>query len=229
MTDIRDIKGVIFDADGTLLDSMWMWGRVETDYLISLGVTPRPDLNDVLRSLGGHEIASYFQTEYGVRKTAEEMNAGIYKMMGEFYTDRVMLKPGVIPLLDELRNRGVKMCIATATDRRIIEPGLARCGLPGYFSRVFTCREENTKKSSPDIFLRAADFLGTGIGATLVVEDALYAIRSAKGAGFPVAAIYDPAADDQRHEIERVCDFYFETFDDMLAEICSGGNLPPEE
>ena len=219
MTDIRKIKGAIFDADGTLLDSMWMWGRVEIEYLISLGVRPRPDLNDVLRSLGGHEISTYFRTEYGVRRTAEEINAGIYKLMGDFYKDRVALKTGVIPLLDELRARGVKMCVATATDRFIIEPGLRRCGLLDYFDRVFTCREENTKKSSPDIFIRAAEFLGTGIGETLVVEDALYAVRSAKSAGFPVAAIYDLSADDQRTDINELCDFYFESFSEMLEKL----------
>ena len=219
MTDIREIKGVIFDADGTLLDSMWMWGRVEIEYLMSLGVTPRPDLRDVLRSLGGHEIASYFQTEYGIRKTAEEMNAGMYRLMGEFYSTRVIPKPGVVPVLDFLRAGGINMCVATATDRYLIEPGLERCGLLGYFTRVFTCREEDTRKSSPDIFIRAAEFLGTDTSGTLVVEDALYAMRSAKGAGFPVAAVFDLSAENQAYEIKKLCDFYFETFDDMLAEM----------
>ena len=214
--DIRNIKGAIFDADGTLLDSMWMWGRVESDYLISLGVTPRSDLRDVLRSLGGHEIATYFQTEYGVRESAEEINAGIYKMMGEFYNNKVTLKPGVIAVLDELRARGVKMCAATATDRRIIEPGFRRCGLLEYLSRVFTCREENTNKSSPDIFIRAAGFLGTDVSETLVVEDALYAIRTAKSAGFPVAAIYDSTADNQQDKIKELCDIYLTSMADML-------------
>ena len=216
---LRNIKGAVFDADGTLLDSMWMWGRVESDYLISLGVTPRPDLRDVLRSLGGHEVSTYFRTEYGVRKSAEQINAGIYKMMGEFYKTKVLLKTGVIPVLDELRALGVKMCVATATDRGMIEPGLRRCGVLDYMERVFTCREENTSKSSPDIFIRAAGFLGTDASETLVVEDALYAMRSAKGAGFPVAAIYDLSAENQRDDIIGLCDYYFESFDDMLCEL----------
>ena len=216
MIDLKNIKGAIFDADGTLLDSMQAWGNVEVEYLESLGVTPRPDLRDVLRSIGGHEVSKYFQTEYGVRQSAEEMSAGINKLMGEFYSDKVLLKVGVMPVLEELRARGVKMCVATATDRYLIEPALRRCGLLGFFSKVFTCREENTRKSSPDIFIRAAAFLGTDVCDTLVVEDALYAIRSAKSAGFPVAAVYDLSADDQQDEIKGLCDYFFETLDEML-------------
>ena len=219
MIVLSKVKGAIFDADGTLLDSMWMWGRAETEYLISLGVTPRPDLEEVTRSIGGHEVFKYLQTEYGVRQTAEEMSSGIYKMMGEFYSNRVMPKAGAIPVLDELCARGVKLCVATATDRYLIEPGLRHCGLAGYFGRVFTCREESTSKNNPDIFIRAAGFLGTAVSETLVIEDALYAMRTAKSVGFPVAAVYDSASDDQWDEIKEFCDFSFETFNDMLEEL----------
>ena len=216
MIDLSRIKGVIFDVDGTLLDSMQMWGNVQAEYLKSLGVKPRSDLRDVLRSIGGHETSGYFQVEYGVRKSAEEINSGIYMLMGEFYKKKVALKSGAIVVLDALRERGTKICAATATDRDLIEPGLRRCGLLDYFSRVFTCREECTSKSSPDIFIRAAAFLGTDIGDTLVVEDALYAIRAAKRAGFPVAAVYDLSADNQQDEIRELSDFYFESMDEML-------------
>lgn len=219
MDNLKKAKGAIFDADGTMLDSMPMWGRVEVEYLISLGVEPRPDLHDVLLSLGGHEVAKYFQTEYGVRKTAEEMNAGIYKLMGEFYSERVQMKSGVIPVLEEFRERGIKMCVATATDKPLIEPALRRSGILGYFGKVFTCGEEKTSKSKPDIFIRAARFLGTDIRDTLVIEDALYAMRSAKSAGFPVAAVYDLSADNQQREIRELCDFYFRTLDEMLEEL----------
>ena len=222
MIDIKKIKGVIFDADGTLIDSMPMWSNVEVEYLKSLGVTPRPDIRDVLLSLGGHEVARYFQTEYGVRKSAEEMSAGVYKMMEKFYAYDVQLKSGVIPLLDRLSGAGVKMCVATATDTYLIEPALRQCGILGYFGKVFTCGAEKTSKSSPDIFIRAAAFLGTDVSDTLVVEDALYAMRSAKSAGFPVAAVYDLSADNQQDKIKALCDFYYVTLDEMTEEYSRG-------
>ena len=217
--DISKIKGIIFDADGTLLDSMPAWGNVEAEYLRSLGVEPRPDLREALRSLGGHEVANYFQTEYGVRKSAAEMSAGIYALMGVFYSNDVKLKSGAAPLLDKLRAMGMKMCVATATDRYLIEPALRRCGILEYFEKVFTCGDEQTSKSSPDIFIRAAAFLGTDISETLVVEDAMYAMRSAKGAGFPVAAVYDLSADNQQDAIKALCDYYYETLDGMLEDL----------
>ena len=217
--DLSKIKGAIFDADGTLLDSMWMWGRVEMDYLLSLGVTPKPDLFDVLRSIGGHDIPAYYQTEYGVRKTAKEIDDGICALMFEFYSNRAAPKQGAAQVVEAMLDRGVRVCVATATDRYLIEEGLRRCDLLKYFGRVFTCREENTKKSSPDIFIRAADYLGTSIGETLVIEDSLYAMRSAKRAGFPVVAIYDDYAGNQRDEIRELCDYYFMTLGEMLEEL----------
>ena len=214
-----NFKGAIFDVDGTLLDSMPIWENIAADYLISRGVTPRPGLNDELVLLGGHEIPGYFQAEYGLSGSEEEIRDGLFKMLEEFYFHKAQPKVGVIAVLDTLRDRGVKMCVATATDKQLIEPALRRCGLLEYFARVFTCGEEETSKSSPDIFIRAAEFLGTGIRDTLVVEDALYAMKSAKRAGFYVAAVYDLSAHDKRDEIKELCDWYFITMEEMLEEL----------
>jgi HAD superfamily hydrolase (TIGR01509 family) len=219
MTDIKTIKGIIFDADGTLLDSMSMWATVEADYLRSLGLKPRPDLVRALRSLSLNEVAMYFQSEYGVRKSLEEINSEKNGMIEEFYYKKAQLKEGVVPVLEALSARGVKMCIATATDKYLVEAAIERCGIMGYFGKIFTCGEERTSKSSPDIFFTAAAFLGTETRNTLVVEDALYAMKSAKGAGFPVAGVYDQTSDDEQDEIKELCDFYWETVGGMLGSI----------
>ena len=210
------IRGVIFDLDGTLLDSMTIWEDVAANYLRSRGVIPRPDLNEELSALGGHEIPGYFQTEYGIEASIMEIKYGIQKLLEEFYFFKASLKAGVADVLQALNSRGIMMCIATATDRRLVEPALERCGIIGYFVRVFTCGEEETSKSSPDIYLRAAACLGTEIADTLVVEDALYAIVSAKRAGFPVAGVYDITAEDQQDEIKKWCDYYCISIDELL-------------
>jgi len=210
--NIEEIKGAIFDVDGTMLDSMWMWESVEADYLESLGAQPLPGMAEELRSLSLREVAEYFQETYGINKTVDEIVVEKNKMMEEFYFHRVMPKEGIVPVLEKLRQGGIKMCVATGTDRYHIEPALRRCGLLGYFGRIFTCSEENTSKSNPTIYLRAAEFLGTSISQTLVFEDALFAIKSAKGAGFPVAAVFDKSAVDQQEEIKSICDYYIESF-----------------
>ena len=209
------IKGAIFDVDGTMLDSMSIWESVAADYLITKGVTPRPNLYDELLSLGGHEIPKYFQVEYGLRETASEIQRGIYKLLEEFYFHKAQPKEGVIKVLDTLRERGIKMCVATATDRWLIEPALQRCGLLDYFGRIFTCSEELTSKSSPDIYIRAAAFLGTAIEDTLVFEDAPYAVKSANSAGFPVVAVFDQSSKDKQDEVIATSDYYYRSLADF--------------
>ena len=206
---------MIFDMDGTLLDSMPIWSMVEIDYLKSIGVAPHPDLKLVLRALSGLETAQYFQTEYGVRKTTQQIEAERNAMLEDYYVNRAPLKEGVLPTLKRLKALGVRMCVVTATDRYLASPALRRCGILDFFERVFTCGEEGISKSDPDIFIHAAEFLGTDIGDTLVVEDALYAMRSAKKAGFPVAAVYDLSYEDRTDEIKALADFYFVTMDEM--------------
>jgi HAD superfamily hydrolase (TIGR01509 family) len=209
-------KGVIFDVDGTLLDSQRMWDSVPEEYLKSRGFKPRSGLLDDLNKIGGHEIPGYFRTEYGLCETAEEIQNSIYEMMEEYYFYKAPLKKGVMDVLDALRDRDVKMCVATATDRYLVEPALNRCGILEYFGRVFSCREMKTSKRIPDIYIQAADFIGTEIHETLVVEDALYAIKSAKSAGFPVAGVYDLSEDYEQYKIKEICDYYFVVMDEML-------------
>jgi len=214
---MTDIKGVIFDLDGTLLDSMQMWRNVEENYLRSLGVTPPPDLSLIVRSLSSVEEAEYFRADLGVSLSVEEIVDGRNRMIEDFYFYEARLKEGVVPVLEALSKRGIKMCVATATERDLVEPAMLRCGIMKYFERIFTCDEEETSKTNPEIFYRAATFLGTEVSGTLVVEDALYAMKSAKKAGFQVAGVYDLSADDQQEEIKELCDYYWDTLNDMLA------------
>jgi len=211
-----NIKGVIFDLDGTLIDSMWIWGDVARRYLESHGATPRPGFREALRTLNTREEAQYYIDEYGVKLPVEEVMAGRDNMMLNLLLTEVELKKGVIEVLNILEERGVKMCVATATERRLVEPTIERFGLKDYFKCIFTCTEENTSKKYPDIYIRAVEYLGTNISETIVVEDALYAMKTAKKAGFIVAGVYDKVSDDEQDEIKATCDYYFKSLDEML-------------
>ena len=214
--DIKQtIKGAIFDCDGTLLDSMQMWLKAEEEYLLALKHMPRPDLIDAVRPLSSLEAADYLKTEYGILKTIEQINNERNTMLEDYYFNKAGLKDGVLAVLEELSAHGVKMCVATATDNYLVEAGLARCGIRGYFGRIFTCSEEKTSKKWPDIYIRAAEFLGTEISETIVFEDALHAIKSAKKAGFPVVAVYDQSEDDHQEEIRAISDYYYTSLDQM--------------
>jgi len=213
---MQNIRGVIFDLDGTLIDSMWIWGAVAEKYVESNGGTMTPTFREDFRSLNTTEEAQYYIDHCGIDLPLEEVIQGRDNMMLEHLKKEVKLKSGVLEVLKELKKRGIRICIATATERRLVEPTVDRFGLDEFVERIFTCTEENTSKNSPKIYFRAAEFLGTDISQTLVVEDALYAATTAKKAGFVVAGVYDNVSDNQQEELKAISDYYWITMDEML-------------
>lgn len=203
------VQGAIFDVDGTLLDSMPAWNTIASDYLRSIGYEPRAGLDEVFQSLSLQQAAEYYQQEYGVTLSGDEIMAGVDAILERFYRNQVPLKPGAAELLERLRRKRVRLCIATATDRYLVEAALERCGVLSCFDRIFTCTEVGHGKDEPHIFEAALGFLGTERADTWVFDDALYAIRTAKSAGFPVAAVYD-GSEKAPGEVRALADLYLE-------------------
>lgn len=214
------IAGAVFDVDGTLLDSMSIWDTVGADYLRSIGFKPKENLNEVFKDMSLDQAARYYQTEYGVTLSVEEITAGVNALLEDFYRHRAALKLGAGELVRELSRRGVKLCVATATDRYLVEAALERCGVLSCFGRIFTCGEVGHGKNEPHIFEAALRFLGTVREETLVFDDALYAVRTAKKAGFPVAAVYDSHEKGQA-QVRALADVYLENLaqPDKLREL----------
>lgn len=202
------IAGAIFDVDGTLLDSMWIWDTIGVDYLRSIGYEPREDLAAVFKDMSLYQAACYYQREYGVALPADGIIAGVNRMIEGYYQEDVQAKPGVGAFLQSLQGQGVPMCICTATDRPLVECALKRLGLLGYFSKIFTCSEVGHGKDQPDIYRQALHWLGTPKARTAVFEDALYAARTAKADGFPIAAVYDRFEPGQA-QLHALADWFF--------------------
>ena len=211
------IRGAIFDVDGTLLDSMFIWDTIGETYLRSIGYQPKENLNETFKNMSLHQAARYYQTEYGVTQSIDEIMDGVNAMLERYYRFEVPLKPGAAELLERLRQSGVRLCIATATDRHLVEAGLDRCGVLSCFGEIFTCNEVGHGKDEPDIFEATLRFLGTRREETLVFDDALYAVRTAKEAGFLVAAVYDSHEKNQEG-LRALADFYIEDFSQVSAE-----------
>ena len=222
------LKGVIFDFDGTLFDSMFIWDTAGEAYLRSLGKEPASDLQRVLKPMSLLQSAEYLQAHYQLSLSVEEICAGINQMVEDFYFHTVQPKPGVIELLEELHCRNIKMCIATATDRYQVEAALARCGMKQYFSNIFTCTEVGSGKDESIIFRTAMEHLGTERCNTVVFEDTYHAARTAKADGFMVAAIYD-AHENKQQDMQHLSDAYLPNFLDAAAFWEFASNLGKEQ
>jgi len=210
----RMIKGMIFDFDGTLFDSMYIWDSAGETYLRSIGKEPAEDLQSTLKRMSLHQSAAYLKEKYGIPLSVEEIIGGIDRTVETFYLDTVMPRPGAAELLEALSQKGVRMCIATATERYMVEAALLRCGMRQFFSEIFTCAQVGSGKDQPLIFRRAMEHLGTDRGNTIVVEDAWHAIRTAKQDGFVVAAVYD-AHESMQSRIRETADIYMTDFFDL--------------
>ncbi len=209
------IKGAIFDVDGTLLDSMHIWDSIGEDYLRSLGYEPREKLNEKFKTMSLSQAAAYYRSEYGVALSVERICAEVNGRIENFYRNEASLKPGAAEFLKRLVQKDIKLAIATATDDYLVEAALRRCGVLGLFSGLFTCAMTGRGKTEPDIYRAAAARLGTRPRETLVFEDALYALKTARADGFPTAAVYDPHEPGQK-ELRELADYYIEDFSSFI-------------
>ena len=206
------IKGAIFDFDGTLVDSMFIWDTFGADYLRTLGKEPRENLTETFKTFTLEQAAEYYREHYGVALSVNEIVDGVNEMVAEIYRTKVALKNGVLEFLRDLRSKGVKMCVATVTDRPIVEDVLCNLGIRDFFTEIFTCAEVGYNKETPHIYRAALDVLGTKKDETVVFEDALHALMTAKNDGFTVAAVYD------KHEAKQIemrseADYYISDYE----------------
>ena len=204
------ITGAIFDMDGTLLNSMDYWALVADEYLESIGITPKEDTCRRFLEDGMKNWYEYCQEEYGLSAAYDEAKRGIYALMNKKYETVVELNPGARELLDTLYEKGVKMCLATATDRETVEKTLKKLDLEKYFLRIFTSGEVGVGKREPLIYEIALDFLGTDRNSTYIFEDAVYALRTAYTNGFKVVGVYDKNVYASKEEIKSLCHVYLD-------------------
>lgn len=195
----------IFDLDGTLLDSMGIWETIGADYLTARNITNFPeDLAARLKTMSLMEAAEYFIAQYALPQSPQAVCDDINAFIADKYVHSIAIKPGVREFLH--RHRDKKMCVATATDRHLVEAALHRLELDGYFSFILTSGEVGNSKQYPDIYLQAAQGLGVPIAQCVVFEDALHAMETAKKAGFYTVAVYEPVFAAEADAIRQTAD-----------------------
>lgn len=211
-----NIKGVIFDLDGTLIDSMGIWYDVDRKFLAENGVIDPPeDISDRMKKMTIDGAAKYFISEFGLSCTVEYVIGRIEELVRIEYEENIPLKPYAAEILDFLDSRGILCGVATATYASLAEAALKRCGIRERFAFLLTDREYPCGKKFPDIFLGAAKIIGANPNEILVVEDSLHCVETAKNAGFITAAIYDKASECDRDALAETADFYISGLDEI--------------
>lgn len=213
-------KAAIFDLDGTLTDSMYVWDRLPEELVRQFGGIPAPDLSHTLRAMSSPQAIDYLIRTYHLPATPQQLTQAMETIADREYREKVPLKPGVHPLLERLRQLGIPCGVATASQAHQARQALERLGVWPFFSFVLSATQYGPK-TCPDLYLEAARQLGAAPQHTLVFEDALHAAQTAARAGFQVVGVYDAFSAEDQPALKKICCWHLHHLDDpsFLAQL----------
>lgn len=202
----KQYEAVIFDLDGTLVDSMWIWKQIDIEYLNEHGLDLPETLQHEIEGMSFTETAQYFKKTFALEEEVEAIKADWNKRAYDFYAYRIPLKEGAKTFLEKLKTQGLKLGLGTSNSRELAETVLNSCGVLDYFDSIRTSCEVEKGKPSPDIFLKVAEDLDIEPNKCLVFEDTLAGVMAAQGAGMDVISVYDESSDDKQDAIKMIAE-----------------------
>lgn len=206
-----NIKGAIFDMDGTLVDSLFLWEVIwkafGDKYLNGEPFAPNAADDKAVRTVPLRDAMQIIYDHYGFGNSGEELFRLATDIIRNFYATEATLKTGVRELLAGLQKQGVKMCVASATTSELIEVAMKHSGIYPYFSAIFSCADLGMGKEKPNVYLLAQQHLGTETAETWVFEDSLVALETASKIGMQTVGVFD-RCNPYQTEIKAVCTVY---------------------
>lgn len=211
-----DFKCAIFDLDGTILDSTDVWNQIDIEFFGKRGMTLPEGYAKAIAPMGFERAAVYTVETYGLKETPKEVVAEWNKMShGKFEKD-VALKPGAKKYLEFLKNRGVMLCVATASQEDMFVPALKNNDILHLFDNITTLKEVSRGKGFPDIYLKSAQKAGFEAADCVVFEDLLEGIKGAQDGGFYTVAVYDENSHGDIEKIKNTADKFIYDFSDLM-------------
>lgn len=216
---LNNIKGAIFDLDGTLIDSMSVWKDIDLNYIKEIGHADEVDFKQLkkdINHLSFDDTAKYFKERFNINSTIEEICARWREMAIDSYKNKVKLKSGAREFLTELKNSGVKIAIATSNSRELATLVLESNGVLNLFENITLTSEVERGKNFPDVYNLCAQRLELSEKDCMVFEDILIAVEGAKKGNFKVTAVYDESSDHHKEEIKNLADIYINSYSELL-------------
>lgn len=214
---LTGIRGIIFDLDGTMVDSMWMWRDIDIQFMQVHNLLYHEGLERDIEGMSFRETADYFVNTFGLTRSAEELMAIWVDMAMDKYMHEVPMKPGLSVFLREMKQRGMRMGIATSNDRGLLDAAANAHGLYDYIDEVLTANEVARGKPAPDVFLAVAEKLGILPQECLVFEDVPQGIRAGLAAGMKVCAVSDRYSQAQQEEKRALAHYYIDSYEQVLS------------
>lgn len=215
---IDNKKAVIFDLDGTLVDSMWMWADIDREYLARFQI-PLEDHHALQKEIEGmsfHQTAIYFKEHFPIPDNIEKMKDDWNRMAWDRYTNQVPLKPGISEFLISCKQKGIKLGIATSNSRELVSTICKSHHLENIFDCIITGNEIQNGKPAPDIYLAVANALEVSPSDCLVFEDIMPGLIAGRNAGMTICAVEDAYSKDTRDEKLLYSDYYIEDYYDFF-------------
>lgn len=212
---LERIQAVIFDLDGTLVDSMGLWRDIDIEFLSARGIAFEENLQEEIEGMSFTETAIFFKEHYQLKESVEELKTIWNNMAQHKYRYEVLPKPGAIEFLKDLKALGIKMGIATSNSKELIQAVNEAYHLDHYMDCIVTACSVNKGKPAPDVYLEAARQLEVNPKDCLVFEDIVKGIEAGKNAGMKVCAIEDSYSISQREKKKQMSDYYIKSYDEI--------------
>lgn len=213
---LKNINAVIFDLDGTLIDSMWMWKDIDIEFLNKYGLVLPNNLQTEIEGMSFTETAHYFKNRFDLSESIDEIKKIWHEMAWKKYEEEVTVKEGALSFLKYLKENGIKTGIATSNSKELVDLIIRKHELKEYFHTVRTSCEVPKGKPSPDIYLLVANDLQVKPEECLVFEDVVQGITAGKNANMKVCAVYDEFSEKDIEEKKRLSDYYIRSYNDIL-------------